>query len=110
MNKTELSHGKRMKSILAVCALLALLTACSPFESTTACEIENATRKAQADREAKSLEAQTALQKRIEDLQIEVLRQCVAQGNIPLFLGGNVDCKTGPSKPVAGGAHGPAQR
>ena len=53
-------------------------------------QIENArAAKAQA-------EYQTECQKRVSDLQVEVVKQCVAKGNIPIFVNGNVDCKVIP--------------
>lgn len=32
-------------------------------------------------------------QKRIAELQIEVIHQCVAKGGVPVIMNGNIDCK-----------------
>jgi hypothetical protein len=43
------------------------------------------------------IDSQEAQQKRFFDVQMRVVTDCEAKGNIPVFLGGgNVDCKVAP--------------
>jgi hypothetical protein len=52
--------------------------------------------KAQADSGRAQNELNTATQKRIEEIQVAVIKNCSEHGNIPILVNGNVDCKASP--------------
>lgn len=49
--------------------------------------------KEQANALAKQAETQTAAQKRMLELQLDVTKRCVDRGWVPVFINQNVDCK-----------------
>ena len=93
-----------MRSLITVViVILCLITgACEsagvngPRPSDATCAADNATLTAQANAQAKSTEAQMLAQKSVWALQADVAKRCADRGMIPVFLGGNVDCKAAP--------------
>lgn len=58
-----------------------------------ACAQTNATQQAQAEAEKAKSDFGVAIQKRIDNMQMEVAKFCVASHGVPVLNGGNVDCK-----------------
>lgn len=67
-----------------------------PEAENKACEINNVSMQAQANAAKAQADFNVACMKRDTDLRMEVVKQCVAKGNIPIFINGNVDCKPAP--------------
>lgn len=58
------------------------------------CTASAALEKAQNEAAKAQAEYLTTSQKRVEDLQLRVMQSCVDKGNVPILMGGNVDCRT----------------
>lgn len=80
--------------VLILVVVLAFITAgYFALHPPTTCEVNNATAQAQAVANKSLADSQTAYQKRLQDLQMEVIKQCVGKGNLPIVSNGNVDCR-----------------
>lgn len=91
------------ESIAVIMCILILLGSGSAIyfarQQTTisaGCEANSAAMVAGASAQKAQIDYQTACVKRDSDLRLEVIKQCVAKGNIPVLMGGNVDCKASP--------------
>ena len=60
------------------------------------CAMDNATIKAQLDAQKSVTDYNAACAKRDGELRLAVIKACVDRGNLPVFLGGNIDCKVAP--------------
>lgn len=84
--------------VLFVALVVAIVT-CIYFAQRSpenkACDISNIAMTAQANAAKAQADFNIACSKRDADLRLEVIKQCVAKGNIPIFINGNVDCKPG---------------
>lgn len=59
------------------------------------CEMNNQSSQAQSVANKAQAEFNLACMKRDIELRLKVIDACVAHGNIPIFMNGNVDCKPG---------------
>ena len=57
------------------------------------CQLNNATVKAQADAQKASIDFSAAQQRTEVQLRMKVIDTCVNRGQIPVIVGGNIDCK-----------------
>jgi hypothetical protein len=82
-------------TLLLVISMTLLLCGCETVKGMGEKPADLNTRLTEA--QVKIQESQSAVQveaqKRITTLQLEVIKQCVADKHIPVFLNGNVDCK-----------------
>lgn len=60
------------------------------------CKASDVALKAQADSARVQNELNVSIQRRVMEVQMAVMKSCMERGNIPTWMGGNVDCK--PSK------------
>lgn len=63
-----------------------------PSETAT-CVANNITAQSQAASGKAQAELNTAIQKRVGEMQEKVAKMCIDHGHVPVFINGNVDCK-----------------
>jgi PBP1b-binding outer membrane lipoprotein LpoB len=82
--------------ILAIALLLAGCSELSkePFtQRGQECVLTNATIKAQADSNVKSLDYELVAASRMQAIRLEIIKDCVHAGRVPELVGGNIYCK-----------------
>lgn len=97
-NENETDYSSEVPTAFAAALLFLLVCAVGAafyfaLHPPTTCEVNNATAQAQAVANKSLADSQTAYQKRLQDLQMEVIKQCVGKGNLPVVSNGNVDCR-----------------
>lgn len=104
--KNELADRARDndKGALSIMAALMVVAIVAAFYFAThqpkpeACVGENDVRLAQAQAAKAQAEFATACLKKDSELRLAVEKSCAEAGNIPVFIGGNLDCKPAPAK------------
>lgn len=71
------------------------LTGCEAIQGKEDKKVGADARMVEAQTQAQIQNAQLQIEanKRITTLQLEVIKQCVSDKHIPVFINGNVDCK-----------------
>jgi hypothetical protein len=65
----------------------------STSAAESACQANNASIQAQSAANKAQIDFNPACMKRDTELRLNVIEACVAHGNIPVFVNGNVDCE-----------------
>lgn len=60
------------------------------------CGLQDATVRAQAEATKAQAQYQLGVQKQEVEMRLAVVKTCVNAGGIPIFSGGNIDCKAAP--------------
>lgn len=89
-----------------VCLLAPLLAIAASFAGygagrntqpePAACQLNNATVAAQAQAQKAQIDYTASCQRNEVQLRMKVIETCVNRGNVPVLIGGNIDCKPGP--------------
>lgn len=79
---------------LLACLIIALAVALTGCDSLAKTAVpEPSARLAELQAVKAQAEAQAELQKRLATIQLDVIKRCADRGDVPVVIGGNVDCK-----------------
>lgn len=79
--------------VMLTCSIVGMVYYARNPKDAAACAQNNVTIRAQADAEKAKADFGVSIQKRIDTMQMEVAKFCIANKGVPVLLNGNVDCK-----------------